>query len=61
MVAFYQRELPAAGWSEDASAAALADNFSSLTFEKDGQTVVIAAALDASTHATKVLIQVSGE
>jgi len=61
VVAFYQRELPAAGWSEDASAAVLADNFSSLTFEKDGRTAVIVATLDTSTHATKVLIQVSGE
>ena len=61
VVAFYRRELPAVGWIEDASAAVLTDNFSSLTFEKDGRTAVIVAALDASSNATNVLIQVSGE
>ena len=61
VVAFHRRELPAVGWSEDASAAVLADNFSSLTFKKDGRTAVIVAALDASSRATNVLIQVSRE
>lgn len=61
VVAFYRRELPAAGWNEDTSATVLTDNFSSLTFEKDGRTAVVVAAIDASSSVTNVLIQVSGE
>ena len=60
VVAFYQAEMPANGWTEEPGGFS-GDNFATLTFKKDGRTASITITTDTSTNKTTVLISVSGE
>lgn len=60
VVAFYKTQMPANGWTEDASSGTFAtDDFTTLSFTKEGRTASITITADSSSGETTVLIQVS--
>ncbi|HLF28338.1 MAG TPA: hypothetical protein VJG32_18555 [Anaerolineae bacterium] len=61
VVAFYNEQMPANGWTAEESGGFSMEDFASLSFTKEGRTASITITFDTSSNESTVLITVSEE